>query len=383
MKINLPDSHGKNTEYRLLAHPITFERLQDKPARIALAAAHVVACPFADRGPHAPAAIDWNATIEFRRHLDGLGLGIAEAMDTAQRGSGLDWKAALELIRRTKTELPDALVFNGAGTDHLNPLNDYKLNEIVDAYQRQINDIQAMGGRIILMASRALAKVARGGDDYLLVYEKLLNLCDAPVILHWLGDMFDSELKGYWGANKIDEAADSFLTILHQNAAKVDGIKLSLLDKEMEIDLRRRLPDGVRMYTGDDFNYPELIHGDDEGFHSDALLGIFDPIAPAAAASLNRLTAGDRDGFQQILAPTVPLSRHIFCAPTQYYKTGIVFLAWLNGFQNHFIMVGGAQSMRSLSYFVECFKLADQARLLSDPELAIARMQKLLAIYGA
>lgn len=382
MKISLPDAQGKNSEYCLQANPIAFEKLQRPSARIAFAAAHVVAFPFSEHEPTAPAVLDWNATMAFRRHLDGLGLGIAEAMDTAQRGAGLDWKTALELIKCTKAELPNALVFNGAGTDHMDPMRVRDIDEVIDAYWRQLEDIQTVGGRLILMASRALAKLATGKEDYLHVYGKLLAHCDQPVILHWLGEMFDPELKGYWGASDINTAADTLLEILQNNAAKIDGVKLSLLNKEMEINIRQRFPDGVRMYTGDDFNYPELISGDDDGNYSDALLGIFDPIAPVATAALNRLGVNDLNSFHQLMQPTIPLSRHIFRAPTQHYKTGVVFLAWLNGHQDHFVMIGGAQSMRPLPYFIECFKLADQARLLSDPELAVARMRKLLALYG-
>ena len=381
MKISLPDSEGRSSDYRLRAEPVSSESIQQPPARIALSAAHVVALPFTDSDPTGPAAIDWDGTMAFRRHLAGLGLGIAESMDTAQRGSGLDWKAAMELIGRTKAELPDALVFNGAGTDQLDPADDWNTDEIAAAYAEQIDCIQEVGGRLVLMASRALAKAASGPEDYLSIYGRLFSACDQPVILHWLGDMFDPALAGYWGSRDIDEAAETFLEVIELDPSKVDGVKLSLLDKDKEIKLRRRLPDGVRMYTGDDFNYPELIEGDTEG-HSDALLGIFDPVAPAAAAAVNRLTNDDKEGFRGLLDPTVPLARLMFRSPTQHYKTGVVFLAWLNGFQDHFVMVGGAQSMRSLPYFVDCFRLADQAGLLSDPDLASSRMRSLLALYG-
>jgi hypothetical protein len=318
--------------------------------------------------------------MAFRRHLAGLGLGIAEAMDTAQRGMGLDWAGALELIARTKAELPDALVANGCGTDHLGP-GPHSLDAVRRAYLEQVEAIQTVGGRIILMASRALVAAAKGPEDYLRVYSEVLAACDAPVILHWLGEMFDPALAGYWGAADFEGGMETALAVIAANTAKVDGIKISLLDKQKEIVMRRRLPAGVKMYTGDDFNYPELIEGDAEGF-SHALLGIFDPLAPAAAAAVSRLGAGDAAGFRAILDPTVPLARLIFRAPTQYYKTGVVFLAWLNGFQDHFIMLNGAQAMRPLPYFTQVFRLADGCGLLRDPEMAVGRMKRMLAMYG-
>ncbi len=309
-----------------------------------------------------------------------MGLGIAEAMDTAQRGMGLDWTGALDLISRTKAELPDALVANGCGTDHLGP-GPHTLDAVRRAYLEQVEAIQKVGGRIILMASRALVGAAKGPDDYIRVYSDVLAACDAPVILHWLGEMFDPALAGYWGAASFDEALKTALGVIDANVDKVDGIKISLLDKDKEIAMRRRLPSGVRMYTGDDFNYPELIEGDAEGY-SHALLGIFDPLAPAAAYAVSRLDAGDAAGFRQTLDPTVPLARLIFRSPTQYYKTGVVFLAWLNGFQDHFVMLSGAQAMRPLPYFTEVFRLADGCGLLRDPDMAMTRMKRMLAMYG-
>ncbi|UCI25697.1 dihydrodipicolinate synthase family protein [Mesorhizobium sp. B2-8-5] len=381
MIIQLPDTTGRLSDYRLQGKAIPATRLPPDAPRTVLSAAHVVADPFSVSDPGGPAAIDWKATMAFRRHLDGLGLGIAEAMDTAQRGMGLDWPSALQLIRRTKEELPDALVFNGAGTDQLGPADARSLDDVRRAYFEQIEVIQKVGGRLIVMASRALAAVARSPDDYISVYRDVLARCDRPVILHWLGEMFDPALKGYWGADRFENALETVLAIIGDNIARIDGIKISLLDKEKEIAMRRRLPAGVKMYTGDDFNYPELIAGDEKGF-SHALLGIFDPLAPAAAYAIDRLGLGDTQGFHATLDPTVPLARLIFRAPTQYYKTGVVFLAWLNGFQDHFIMLGGAQSIRPLPYFVEVFKLADGCGLLGDPELAAGRMRKLLALYG-
>ena len=382
MKIALPDTAGCLSDYTLTGTPLPESPLGADPARVVFSAAHVVADPFTANDPSGPATVDWERTMAFRRYLDGLGLGIAEAMDTAQRGMGLDWSGALELITRTQAELPDALVFNGCGTDQLDPVDATSLEDVRRAYLEQVEAIQNVGGRLILMASRALARVARSSDDYVRIYGDVLSDCDEPVILHWLGDMFDPALKGYWGDDAFGPALETALAIITQNTAKVDGIKISLLDKEKEIIMRRRLPEGVKMYTGDDFNYPELIEGDDHGF-SHALLGIFDPLAPAAASAVAQLGQGDAAGFRDTLDPTVPLARLIFRAPTQYYKTGVVFLAWLNGFQDHFIMLNGHHAMRPLPYFTEVFRLADQNGLLRDPEQAVARMKRLLAVYGA
>ncbi|GIX09437.1 dihydrodipicolinate synthase family protein [Elioraea sp.] len=352
--------------------------------RIAFAAAHVVADPLADCDPWLDVAIDWDRTIAYRHHLWSLGLGVAEAMDTAQRGMGLDWPASLELIRRSleaAKDIPGAVIACGAGTDHLAPGPEVTLDDVIAAYEHQVGAVEALGGRVILMASRALARAARGPDDYLRVYDRVLAQVRQPVIIHWLGEMFDPALAGYWGSADHWRAMETCLAMLHANASAIDGIKVSLLDKDKEIAMRRRLPKGVRMYTGDDFNYAELIAGDDQG-HSDALLGIFDPIAPAAAAALGSLHRNDLATFHAILSPTVPLSRHVFSAPTRFYKTGVVFLAWLNGHQDHFVMVGGQHSARSLPHLAELFRLADAAGLLRDPDLACARMRALLAIHG-
>ncbi|WP_420328391.1 dihydrodipicolinate synthase family protein [Mameliella sp.] len=381
MKIALPDEKGVLSDHALTGTPVAEARLPADPARVVYSAAHVVADPFTANDPSGTATVDWEATMRFRHHLHGLGLGIAEAMDTAQRGMGLDWGGALELIRRTRNELPDALVANGCGTDHLDPADATSLDDVKHAYMEQLDAIQALDARIILMASRALARVATSADDYIRIYGEILSACDHPVILHWLGERFDPQLAGYWGNDTFEETLETVVAIIEQNAAKVDGIKTSLLDKDKEIALRRRLPAGVKMYTGDDFNYPELIEGDDQGY-SHALLGIFDPLAPAAAHSVNLLGQGDVQGFRATLDPTVPLARLIFRAPTQYYKTGVVFLAWLNGFQDHFVMLNGAQSMRPLPYFTEIFRLADGCGLLRDPEMAVTRMKRLLALHG-
>ena len=348
--------------------------------RVALAAAHVVADPLADGDPWLEAAIDWDATIDYRQYLWSLGLGVAEAMDTAQRGMGLDWPTSLELIRRSLAAAPPgAIIACGAGTDHL--ANGASLEQVIEAYEMQCAQVEKLGGHIILMASRALAAAARSPDDYKWVYGRILRQVANPVILHWLGDMFDPALAGYWGHKAIAAAMDTCLEVITANAAKVDGIKISLLDKDREIEMRRRLPRGVRMYTGDDFNYAELIAGDDEGY-SHALLGIFDSIAPAASAALGSLHRNDLSTFHEILAPTVPLSRHIFRAPTRFYKTGVVFMAYLNGHQDHFCMVGGQQSARSLPHLTELFRLADEAGLLRDPDDACARMARVMAVHG-
>ncbi|MCC7216421.1 MAG: dihydrodipicolinate synthase family protein [Burkholderiales bacterium] len=390
--INLPTAAGTLAPHTLRA-PTAWPAPPSPRAwnRVAFAAAHVVTDPLADIDPWLTAAVDWDATLAFRRHLWSLGFGVAEAMDTAQRGMGLDWPTSLELIRRSVAEartVPGASVFCGAGTDHLPPAADVTLDRVIAAYEEQCAAVEQAGGRIILMASRALAACARSPDDYAAVYGRVLAQVRAPVILHWLGEMFDPALAGYWvGAGGLAadpahvRATHVCAEVIRANAAKVDGVKVSLLDAGKEIALRRLLPPGVRMYTGDDFNFAELIGGDASG-HSDALLGIFDAIAPAASAALTALADGDRARFDAILAPTVPLSRHVFAAPTRFYKTGIVFLAWLNGHQSHFAMVGGQQSARSVVHLAQLFRLADAAGLLRDPELAAARMRSFLAVSG-
>ena len=365
--------------------------------RIAYSAAHVVADPRAAIDPWLQCAVDWDATIAYRQRLWSLGLGVAEAMDTAQRGMGLDWPTSLELIRRSldaAKDVPGALVASGCGTDHLVLEEVRSVDQVIAAYEEQMAAIEKLGGKLIVMASRALARVAQSPADYERVYDRILRQARQPVVLHWLGDMFDPALKGYWGSLDVDVAMDTALAVIAAHPDKVDGIKISLLDKDKEIAMRRRLPatggadgKGVRMYTGDDFNYAELIAGDGFGKEvthgqSDALLGIFDAIAPAASAALSALAQGDSAQFHAILGPTVPLSRHIFAAPTRYYKTGVVFMAWLNGHQSHFTMVGGQQSTRSLAHFAELFRLADAANLLEQPDLAVHRMRTLLALHG-
>ncbi|HEY0738679.1 MAG TPA: dihydrodipicolinate synthase family protein [Herpetosiphonaceae bacterium] len=379
----LPRSDGTLASYRP-GPPSTFRApTQPITSRIAYSAAHVVVDPRADVDPIANGQVDWDATLSYRRYLWSLGLAVAEAMDTAQRGMGLSWQTAQELIQRSVAEARavGGTIACGAGTDHLAPGPNVTLDEVEAAYETQCGFVEAAGGRIILMASRALAAVAQGPEDYARVYGRILSQVRQPVILHWLGDMFDPALTGYWGTRDLDAAMETCLRIIEQHAAKIDGIKISLLNKDREIAMRRRLPANVRMYTGDDFNYAELIRGDDHGY-SHALLGIFDAIAPAASAALQALEAGDLDSYEAILAPTVPLSRHIFQAPTYYYKTGVVFLAYLNGHQSHFRMLAGHESARSVVHLAELFVLADRAGILGDPERATERMRRVLAVAG-
>jgi hypothetical protein len=383
LTLKLPTPKGGLEDYAV-REPQVFQKPSQPFTRRSLAAAHVVADPFSSKDPWLEAAIDWDATIAYRRHLWSWGHGIAESMDTAQRGMGLDWTNSLELIRRTVEEsrtVSGAFVASGAGTDHLPGGKAYSIAEIIAAYEMQCAAIEKLGGRLILMASRALAASAKSPEDYAKVYDRILSQVKEPVFIHWLGEMFDPALEGYWGSKDHKAAMDVCLSILQKNASKVEGIKISLLDKDKEISMRRRLPKGVRMYTGDDFNFAELIEGDEQG-HSDALLGIFDSIAPAASQALTYLSNNEKAKYHETLAPTVPLSRHIFRAPTRFYKTGVVFMAWLNGHQEHFVMVGGQQSARHILHLAELFRLADAAGLLSDPALACARMKNLLSVNG-
>ncbi len=375
-EIDLP-GHGRHR----LSEPLRLPPATGAPTgRVVYAAAHVVADPLGDNAPGAPAAVDWDTTLAFRRHLWSLGLGVADAMDTAQRGMGLDWPATRELITRSGAEAraTGGLLACGAGTDQLAP-GTHTLQTVTAAYEEQLDVVEAAGARPILMASRALAAAARGPEDYLRVYGGIIGRAEQPVILHWLGEMFDPALSGYWGSTDLDAATATVLELIGEHADRIDGIKVSLLDADREVALRRALPAGVRLYTGDDFHYPELIRGDEHG-HSDALLGVFDPIAPVAAAALHALDAGELDRYDALFAPTLPLARHLFAAPTYQYKTGIVLLAWLAGHQDHFTMVGGAQSGRSVPHLVELFRLADAAGILPDPELAADRMRRFLAV---
>ncbi|WP_128092746.1 dihydrodipicolinate synthase family protein [Ochrobactrum pituitosum] len=379
----LPCADGSLRPYRLVGTPTPRPVSPPRFNRIAYAAA-VVSDPLKDARPWNDPAIDWEATMAFRHHLWSLGFKIAEAMDTSQRGMGLNWAGAQELIRRSLAEsktVAGADLASGAGTDHLDPADAKSLDDVIKAYETQAGFIEKHGGRFILMASRALARIAKSPDDYAKVYGRILGQAREKVVLHWLGDMFDPQLKGYWGSENFDNALDTVIGIIRAHRDKVEGIKISLLEERYEIALRDRLPEGVLCFTGDDFNYAPLIEGDGNK-HSHALLGIFDAVAPQASSALAALAAGDNARFRAIIEPTVPLSRKIFEAPTQYYKAGVVFLAWLNGHQSHFTMPAGMQSARGISHYADIFRLADQANVLDQPELAIRRMKQLLAIYG-
>jgi hypothetical protein len=382
--IALPSLDGTLSDF-VLSPASPYPTRHEAPThRTVYAAAHVVADPLRLTTPWERPAVDWDATLAFRRHLWGLGFKIAEAMDTSQRGMGLDWSNAAELIARSLAEaktMPGADLACGAGSDQLDLRQEHSLDDVIRAYEEQIAHVERHGGRIILMASRALCRAARNADDYLRVYSHLIRQTKQKVILHWLGEAFDPALAGYWGSRDFTPAMQTVLTLIRDNQAKIDGIKISLLDAEKEVTMRRLLPAGVVMYTGDDFNYAELMAGDAQGF-SHGLLGIFDPIAPAAAAAFDRLAADDLAGYHAILDPTVALSRRLFEAPTQHYKCGVVFLAWLNGFQSHFRMVGGAESARGILHYAELFRLADRAHLLVDPERAASRMKQLCALNG-
>ena len=363
--------------------PVQFEApTRPFTSRVLFAAAHVVADPRFAQEPGRPPCLDWEATLRYRHHLWSHGFAVAEAMDTAQRGMGLDWETTRTLIGQTAADGGGRFAA-GAGTDQLPPLSQRRptLGEIESAYLQQCEFIEDHGGQVILMASRHLAAVAQGARDYEHLYDRVLSRSRQPVILHWLGEMFDPELGGYWGSHDLDQAALTVQALIARHAKQVDGIKLSLLDAGREIRFRRGLPPGVRMYTGDDFHYAELIQGDASGY-SDGLLGIFDAIAPAAAAAMLALERGDPDGYSALLAPTVPLSRHIFETPTFNYKAGVVFLAYLNGFQSHFKMIGGLEAARSAAHLSDLFRLADRAGLLSDPDLASQRMHDYLNLAG-
>ncbi|MFJ8003387.1 dihydrodipicolinate synthase family protein [Streptomyces fagopyri] len=380
MTVRLPDPTGGVRRYEPRAEPLAPTAGAPFTSRTVFSAAHVVADPYADVSPGSPAAVDWDATLAFRRHLWSHGLGVAEAMDTAQRGMGLDWAGAAELIRRSAAEAKAAggRIVCGAGTDQI---TSGSLAEVRAAYEEQLALVEETGAQAVLMASRALTAAARGPEDYLDVYGHLLRQASRPVVLHWLGPMFDPALEGYWGSSDPDAATDVFLEVVAARPDKVDGVKVSLLDPRREVGLRRRLPHGVRCYTGDDFHYPELIAGDEQGF-SHALLGVFDPLGPLAAEAVRVLDTGDAKGFRELLDPTVELSRHLFQPPTRFYKTGVVLLAWLAGHQRHFTMVGGLQSARSLPHLARAYELADGLGLFPDPALAEDRVKNLLALYG-
>lgn len=382
----LPTYDGTLEDYRLTGTPLIPRAPRVALNRTAFAAAHVVSDPLAERDPwQGRPAVDWGATLKFRHSLWDQGLGLAEAMDTAQRGMGVDWLTAKELIGRTmaeaRTHPMQPQVACGAGTDQVAAEDLTSEVAIIDAYTEQMETIEAAGGQIIIMASRAMAALGGGSDVYARVYGRLIEQAQAPVILHWLGDMFDPDLRGYWGEDDLDAAADAVLAIIANHAGNVDGIKVSLLDQRREEALRARLPNGVRLYTGDDFNYAALIEGDGQR-HSHALLGIFAAIAPAASQALEALALGHSAKYHALLAPTLPLAREIFRAPTQYYKAGIAFLSWLNGTQEHFIMPAGFQSARDITHYAQVFRLADRAGLLTQPDLAGDRMALLLKLHG-
>ena len=396
----LPTHDGGTREYRLQPAPAWSRPSAPITSRHAYAAAHVIPEVTADNTPGAPARLDWDATLAYRHELWSYGLGVADAMDTAQRGMGLDWAATQQLIKRTGAEAASVvaargaatagksvrdLVSCGAGTDQLDPADlpsgAAGIKAVLDAYREQVAVVSEAGPKVILMASRALAKAADGPEDYLHVYSTLLQEADRPVILHWLGTMFDPALAGYWGSDDVATATETFLSLVREHADKIDGVKVSLLDAAHEVALRAALPEGVRLYTGDDFNYPELIDGDGT-HHSDALLGIFAAIYPAASAALQSYDAGDVGKARGILDSTRELGKHIFSAPTFYYKTGIAFMSWLNGKQPGFQMVGGLHSGRSVVHLAKTFELADRAGLLKDPALAAFRMSDYLRING-
>jgi hypothetical protein len=384
ISLHLPQPDGAVARYDLVGTPLHRPATPPVFNRIAYAAAHVVSDPRRDTRPWEAPAIDWDTTMAFRHHLWSLGFRIAEAMDTAQRGMGLDWAGAQELIRRSLAEartVPGADLACGAGTDHLAPADTRSLDDVIAAYEEQVGFVEKHGGRAIMMASRALARIAKSPDDYRKVYGHILRQTKDKVVLHWLGDMFDPQLNGYWGSDNFEAALDAVLSIIEENRDKVEGIKISLLENTKEVALRDRLPEGVLCFTGDDFNYAELIEGDGRKY-SHALLGIFDAVAPQASKALASLAAGDSATFRAVIEPTVPLSRKIFEAPTQYYKAGVVFLAWLNGHQGHFTMPAGMQSARGVLHYADVFRLADQANVLDRPELAAARMKSLMTVLG-
>ena len=382
-KVRLPGRDGTVYDYAVRGEFLYADSGEAPRSRVPYAAVHVVADPRADISPVSPAVIDWERTLAFRRHIWSYGLGVAEAMDTAQRGMGLDWEAAKELIRRSVAEAKavGGRIVCGAQTDQLPAGSARTLRDVETAYEEQCGFVEAQGGQVVIMASRELARIARGPDDYARVYGHVLSQLKQPALIHWLGEMFDPALAGYWGHADLDSAMAECLGIIVAHRDKVEGLKLSLLDQKREISMRSLLPDGVHMFTGDDFDYPTTIAGDGERY-SDALLGAFDMIAPAASAALTALDGGDTKAFDSILQPTVPLSRHAFSAPTFYYKTGVVFMSYLNGHQEHFRMVGGLESGRSAVHLGTLFVLADKAGLLRDAELAVDRIRHVMALAG-
>jgi hypothetical protein len=384
--LTLPTEDARLAPYRLTGTPLTPRAPKVPLTRTAFAAAHVVSDPLRERNPwDTRPAVDWDATLNFRTQLWDQGLHLAEAMDTAQRGMGVDWPTALELVQRTmraaKAHPMRPRVACGAGTDHRALAELSSPDAITAAYIEQAEAIEVAGGQLILMASRAFPAIGAPPDTYHRVYRQLIDGARDPVILHWLGEMFDPALAGYWGTADVAKASDFVLSLIEENPSKVDGIKISLLDQAHEEAFRARLPASVRLYTGDDFNYAPLIEGDGIR-HSHALLGIFAAIAPSASQALEALALGDSATYHRLFAPTVPLSREIFRTPTRFYKAGIAFLAWLNGHQSHFVMPAGFQSSRDITHYAAVFRLADAAGLLARPDLAERRMRPLLDLHG-
>ena len=365
-------------------------------SRVAYAAAHVVPKTWADNTPGQPAEVDWDATLDFRRAVYSWGLGVADAMATAQRNMGLDAAATSELISRSAQVAREegGSVVVGVNTDHVE-VDRISIDEVIDAYKEQLHFTEEQGAGPVLMASRHLARVAESADDYRRVYREVLQSATVPVVLHWLGTAFDPELEGYFGAPDWLDASAVLVDIIEENVDKVAGVKMSLLDAASEVSVRERLPEGVRMFTGDDFNYVGLIGGADvpeatqpernpgsPRQHSDALLGAFAAITPVASAAIQALDAGDPARYLEILGPTEELSRQVFAAPTFYYKTGVAFLSWLNGHQPAFQMVGGLHSARSLPHLSRIVELANSALALEKPELAAIRWHGMLRHNG-
>ncbi|GAA3939448.1 dihydrodipicolinate synthase family protein [Microbacterium soli] len=354
-------------------------------SRVAYAAAHVVPVVWGDNTPGRPADIDWDSTLAFRRNVYSWGLGVADAMDTAQRNMGLDAAATRELIARSAQVAREegGSVVVGVNTDHIDETH-ISLDRVIDAYISQLEFTEEQGAGPVLMASRHLARVAESADDYRRVYRAVLERATTPVVLHWLGTAFDPELAGYFGADDWQTASGVLLDIIAESPGRVAGVKMSLLNAESEISVRERLPEGVRMLTGDDFNYVSLIGDSGAGIrsYSDALLGAFAAITPVASAAIQALDAGDPAAYQRILGPTEELSRQVFAAPTFYYKTGVAFLAWLNGHQPAFQMVGGLHSARSLTHLSRIVELANASLALENPELARERWHGMLRLNG-
>ena len=380
--LTLLDADGALRAAELAEAPAFGKPRHPLSSRVAYAAAHVVPKAHADNTPGQPAEIDWDATLAFRHHVWSWGLGVADAMDTAQRNMGLDTAATRELITRSAAEAASVggRLVVGVNTDHVDEEH-ISLDRVIDAYKEQLHRTEDAGAGVVLMASRHLARAAQGADDYRRVYREVLAAASTPVVLHWLGTAFDPALAGYFGSDDTDAAAETLLQVIDADADTVQGVKMSLLDADAEVAVRRRLPDTARMFTGDDFHYVGLIEGDEHG-HSDALLGAFSCLAPNASAAIQALDRSDVTAYREILAPTEALSRQVFAAPTFYYKTGVAFLSWLNGHQAAFQMVGGLHAARSLPHLSRIVELANASGSLERPELAAARWHSMLALNG-